>query len=43
LIFSGQGTFWTDLKSFQDAGAMKLLQENAAQTPRGAVPSPAQK
>jgi hypothetical protein len=27
LIFAGQGTFWTDLKSFQDVGAVKVLQE----------------
>lgn len=27
LIFAGQGTFWTDLKSFQDVGAVKILQE----------------
>jgi hypothetical protein len=26
LIFAGQGTFWTDLKSFQDVGAVKVLE-----------------
>ena len=26
LIFAGQGTFWTDLKSFQEVGAVKMLQ-----------------
>ena len=25
MIFAGPGTFWTDLKSFQDIGASKLL------------------
>ncbi len=43
LIFSGQGTFWTDLKSFQDAGSMKILQENGASTPRATSQSPVQK
>jgi regulator of protease activity HflC (stomatin/prohibitin superfamily) len=27
LIFAGQGTFWTDLKSFQDVGAVKVLEK----------------
>lgn len=27
LIFAGPGTFWTDLKSFQDAGAAQIVQE----------------
>jgi hypothetical protein len=27
LIFAGPGTFWTDLKNFQDIGASKLLQQ----------------
>ena len=26
LIFAGPGTFWTDLKSFQDVGAAKMVQ-----------------
>ncbi|HEY7117786.1 MAG TPA: SPFH domain-containing protein [Tepidisphaeraceae bacterium] len=26
LIFAGQGTFWTDLKNFQDVGAAKVVQ-----------------
>jgi hypothetical protein len=27
LIFAGPGTFWTDLKSFQDIGASKVLEQ----------------
>jgi hypothetical protein len=27
LIFAGPGTFWTDLKSFQEIGASKMLQQ----------------
>src|SRR6185369_9031389 len=27
LIFAGPGTFWTDLKSFQDIGASKIVQQ----------------
>lgn len=27
LIFAGPGTFWTDLKSFQDVGASKMLEQ----------------
>ncbi len=27
LIFAGPGTFWTDLKSFQDVGAAKMVQQ----------------
>jgi SPFH domain / Band 7 family len=27
LIFAGPGTFWTDLKTFQDAGAAKIVQQ----------------
>ena len=27
LIFSGPGTFWTDLKSFQELGATKMMQD----------------
>jgi uncharacterized membrane protein YqiK len=27
LIFAGPGTFWTDLKSFQDVGASKVVQQ----------------
>jgi hypothetical protein len=26
LIFAGPGTFWTDLKSFQEVGAAKMVQ-----------------
>ena len=29
-VFAGPGTFWTDLKSFQDVGASQLMQQNAA-------------
>lgn len=28
FIFAGPGTFWTDLKSFQDIGASKVLQQS---------------
>jgi hypothetical protein len=31
LIFAGQGTFWTDLKSFQEVGAVKMLQPTPTQ------------
>ena len=30
LIFAGPGTFWTDLKSFQDIGAGQIVEENQA-------------
>jgi len=30
MIFAGPGTFWTDLKSFQDAAASKVLQQPQA-------------
>jgi len=39
LIFAGPGTFWTDLKSFQDVGMGKLLQpatQPAEPAPAGA-------
>jgi regulator of protease activity HflC (stomatin/prohibitin superfamily) len=29
LIFAGPGTFWTDLKSFQDVGASQMMQQGA--------------
>ncbi|MCB9858134.1 MAG: hypothetical protein H6818_20815 [Phycisphaerales bacterium] len=31
LIFAGEGTFWTDLSRFEDAGAAKLLQKESTQ------------
>ena len=31
LIFAGPGTFWTDLKSFQDVGASKVVQQSQEQ------------
>jgi len=31
LIFAGPGTFWTDLKSFQDVGASKVIQQGQPQ------------
>jgi hypothetical protein len=34
LIFAGPGTFWTDLKSFQEVGAAKMVQ------PKGNADSP---
>jgi regulator of protease activity HflC (stomatin/prohibitin superfamily) len=39
LIFSGPGTFWTDLKSFQELGATKMMQ----QSPADAAPAQAGK
>ena len=33
LIFAGPGTFWTDLKSFQEIGASKLMQQTQQQPP----------
>jgi hypothetical protein len=30
LIFAGTGTFWTDLKGFEEAGAAKILQQETA-------------
>jgi len=30
LIFAGPGTFWTDLKSFQDIGAGQVIQQQGA-------------
>ncbi len=43
LIYAGPGTFWTDLKTFQEAGAAKVLQQaipapKIAMPPKGAVP-----
>jgi hypothetical protein len=32
LIFAGPGTFWTDLKSFQEVGPAKLLQQSSQPT-----------
>lgn len=34
LIFAGPGTLWTDLKSFQDAAATKIIQPQAEPTGR---------
>jgi hypothetical protein len=31
LIFAGPGTFWTDLKNFQDVGASKMIQQTTEQ------------
>ena len=31
LIFAGPGTFWTDLKSFQEVGASRLLEQQQQQ------------
>ena len=31
LIFAGPGTFWTDLKSFQEVGAGKIVQQSQEQ------------
>jgi regulator of protease activity HflC (stomatin/prohibitin superfamily) len=39
LIFAGQGTFWTDLKSFQEVGAVKMLQPADAAAPGAEIRS----
>ena len=31
LIFAGPGTFWTDLKNFQEVGASKMIQQGQQQ------------
>jgi hypothetical protein len=31
LIFAGPGTFWTDLKSFEQIGASKMMQSPTPQ------------
>ena len=36
LIFAGPGTFWTDLKSFQEIGATKMIEQS--QREQGAQP-----
>jgi hypothetical protein len=38
LIFAGPGTFWTDLKSFQEVGAAKMVQQPAPPAPAPAHP-----
>ncbi len=35
LFFAGEGTFWTDLSRFEEAGAAKLLQQPSANKPSG--------
>lgn len=40
LIFAGEGTFWTDLTSLQDAAAMELLKKSAATEPPLKAPTP---
>ncbi|HPF37882.1 MAG TPA: SPFH domain-containing protein [Phycisphaerae bacterium] len=37
LIFAGQGTFWTDLSRFEDAGAAQLLQAADRPAPASSV------
>jgi hypothetical protein len=34
LIFAGPGTFWTDLKNFQDIASTKLIQQSQEQQPQ---------
>lgn len=34
MIFAGPGTFWTDLKSFQEIGASKMLQQTPPEQKR---------
>ncbi|MBI4579258.1 MAG: hypothetical protein HY718_06120 [Planctomycetes bacterium] len=36
LIFAGEGTFWTDLKRFEEVGAAQLLRQTARSTTRPA-------
>jgi hypothetical protein len=36
MIFAGPGTFWTDLKSFQEIGATKILQQQTSPQPPAA-------
>jgi hypothetical protein len=31
LIFAGPGTFWTDLKTFEQVGATKMIQQSQSQ------------
>ena len=38
LIFAGPGTFWTDLKSFQEVGASRMLEQQ--QQPQQGGPGP---
>ncbi|MBI1854478.1 MAG: hypothetical protein HYR93_01165, partial [Chloroflexi bacterium] len=33
LIFAGPGTFWTDLKSFEQVGASKMLEQTQGKKP----------
>jgi hypothetical protein len=35
LIFAGEGTFWTDLKSFQEVGATQVLRQGQQQQQQG--------
>jgi hypothetical protein len=30
-MFAGPGTFWTDLKSFQEVGASKIIEQSQQQ------------
>ena len=39
LIFAGPGTFWTDLKSFQDIGASRMLEQQQAAPPQQQRPA----
>jgi hypothetical protein len=39
LIFAGPGTFWTDLKSFQEVGASRMLEQQQAPARRTAPDS----
>jgi hypothetical protein len=31
LFFAGDGTFWTDLKRFEEIGAARIMQQTSAQ------------
>ena len=34
LIFAGPGTFWTDLKTFEQIGASQMIKQQPQQTPK---------
>ena len=34
LIFAGPGTFWTDLKTFEQIGASQMIKQQSQQTPK---------
>lgn len=34
MIFAGEGTFWTDLRRFEEVGAAQLMRQTTGQSPR---------